>query len=151
MLRRDRLTGPVMIPDENGSLIAVGGKGPNGTRRKFLQVSADQSVRWCSSYLKGDCGARYLTNTARFQDGQKRLIVTDERAEERPSRAKYAEFCVHVQDNRNGKKSKRYLDHWRVVHHWKEAEIWAIMQRHGVNPQPAYKIGDSRCSCAASS
>lgn len=148
MLRQDSPTGPVMMPDANGTMVAIGGKGPKNTRRKFPQVSNDQSVRWCSSYLKGDVAARYLTNTGRFQDGQKRLIVTGERAEESPSRAKYAEFCHHVQDNRNGKKSSRYLDHWRAVHHWKEAEVWAIMERHGVNPHYAYKIGYSRCSCS---
>ena len=149
MCRQDSPTQAVMIPHEGSALAhrAIGGKGPLGTRQKFPQVSADQSVRWCSSYLKGDVGARYLTNTARFNDGQRRLIVTGERAEESPCRAKYAQFLPHVQDRRNGQKVNRFLDHWRPVHAWKESQIWGIIKEHGVNPHPAYKIGFSRCSC----
>lgn len=147
MLRQDCPTAPVHIPGPNGGTIPVGGKGPNGTRQKFPQVSADMSVRWCSSYLKSDAGRAYLTNTPRFQDGRKRLIVTGERAEESPGRAKYTEFGAHPQDNRLGKKTQRYLDHWRAVHKWTEAEVWAIKRRWRVAPHPAYRIGFSRCSC----
>ena len=148
MLRDNSPTAPVMIPHENGGFVAIGGKGSTGTRRKFPQVSNSLSTRWCSAYLKCDVAARYLANTPRFQDGKRRLIITGERAEESPGRATYAKFLVHAQDKRNGKKTQRYLDHWRPVHRGPESQVWAIMERHSVNPHPAYKIGYSRCSCA---
>jgi hypothetical protein len=46
--RRQAPTAPVWIPVGDGYR-TVGGKGPLGTRMKFPQVSADLSVRWCSS------------------------------------------------------------------------------------------------------
>ncbi|ABD72008.1 conserved hypothetical protein (plasmid) [Rhodoferax ferrireducens T118] len=148
MLRENSPTAPVMVPQEDGTMVATGGKGPNGTRRKFPQACMDIQTRWCSGYTKIDVGARYLTSTARFHDGQKRLILTGERAEESPSRAKYETFFKHAKDKRHSKTSKRHLDHWRAVHRWSESEVWSIMERHGVNPHPAYWIGYSRCSCA---
>lgn len=146
MLRDNQPTGPVAIPDTSGAIAWIGGKGGGDTRKMFPQVSDNLAVRWCSAYLKVDVGARYLANTARFGDGTKRLVITGERAEESPARAKYQVFFVHAQDKRLGRKN-RYLDHWRPVHHWSEGEIWAILERHGVNPHPAYWIGYSRCSC----
>ena len=147
MLREDCPTAPVVIPSEDGGPPRlVGGKGPANTRRKFPQTSADMSVRWCSSYLKSDVGRAFLSNTARFQDGAKRLVITGERADESPNRARYAEFGLHPQDARFGRK-RRHLDHWRAVHGWKESEVWDIMRRYRVDPHPAYKVGYSRCSC----
>jgi 3'-phosphoadenosine 5'-phosphosulfate sulfotransferase (PAPS reductase)/FAD synthetase len=149
MMRKDQPTAPVVLPGDDGALIRVGGTGPKGTRLKFPQVGASLQTRWCSSYLKIDVGARYLTNTARFEDGGKRLIVTGERAEESPGRAKYATFGRHAQDRRDSKRVARWLDHWRPVHAWGEREVWSILERNAVNPHPAYKVGYSRCSCAA--
>lgn len=141
MLRDSCPTAPVVLPADGGvEYRLVGGKGPANTRRKFPQTSADMSVRWCSSYLKSDVGRAFLSNTPRFQDGSQRLVITGERAEESPNRAKYAEFGIHPQDARYGRKN-RHLDHWRVVHGWKEAEVWDIMRRYRVDPHPAYKVG----------
>lgn len=147
MNRNDTPTAPIMIPNSNGIMKAVGGKGQNNTRLKFPQVTSDIQTRWCSGYAKIDVGARYLTNTERFSDGKRRLIITGERAQESPARAKYAQFCIHSQDNRDGTRVVRYLDHWRAVLTWKEDDVWAIMEKYGVNPHPAYQVGMSRCSC----
>jgi 3'-phosphoadenosine 5'-phosphosulfate sulfotransferase (PAPS reductase)/FAD synthetase len=148
MLRDTTATAPIMIPDENGVHQPIGGNGPVGTRRKFPQVSMDLQTRWCSGYLKVDVGARYFNNVARFADGQKRLVLSGERAEESAARAKYQVFEPHI-CAREGKRVVRQLDHWRAVHSWSEAEVWAIIERFGVNPHPSYKIGFSRCSCSA--
>jgi 3'-phosphoadenosine 5'-phosphosulfate sulfotransferase (PAPS reductase)/FAD synthetase len=147
MNRNDAPTAAVMIPDSNGKMRPIGGKGPNNTRLKFPQVTSDHQTRWCSGYSKIDVGARYLNNTDRFADGKKRLIVTGERAQESPARSKYVQFCIHPQDNRDGKNVVRYLDHWRAVLQWKETDVWTIMEKYGVNPHPSYKVGFSRCSC----
>ena len=124
---------------------AGGNGGKKSTRQKFPQVSADLSVRWCSAYLKVDVGAIAIRNQPRFNDS-KTLVITGERAEESPARAKYAEFEPDRADNRDGK-SKRHVDRLRPIHGWKEAEVWDIIQRHGIIAHPAYHLGWGRLSC----
>lgn len=122
-----------------------GGRGPEGTRLKFPQVSADLSVRWCSAYLKIDVCTSSINNQERFQN-KRTLVISGERAEESPARAKYKEFEPDRADNRTGAK-KRLVDHWRPVHAWKEQKVWDIIQKHRVNPHPAYRLGWGRLSC----
>jgi len=148
MLRDNQPTAPSVIPGQDGQPRMIGGKGPAGTRKKFPQVSANLSVRWCSAYLKIGPGDAYFTNTARFQDGRKHLVISGERAEESASRAKYHQFEVDRCDNRGGARINRWLDHWRAVHAWSEQQIWDIIRRYRVNPHPAYMVGLSRASCA---
>jgi 3'-phosphoadenosine 5'-phosphosulfate sulfotransferase (PAPS reductase)/FAD synthetase len=47
-----------------------------------------------------------------FRDG-KTLVVTGERAEESPNRARYKVFEPHRADNRHGRRVIRHVDHWR--------------------------------------
>jgi 3'-phosphoadenosine 5'-phosphosulfate sulfotransferase (PAPS reductase)/FAD synthetase len=122
-----------------------GGNGPNNTREKFPQVTADLRTRWCSAYLKIDVFASALRNQERFNK-TKTLVVTGERAEESPGRAKYKVFESDRTDARNGKK-KRHVDHWRPAHKILEPEIWALIEKHRVNPHPAYHMGWGRLSC----
>lgn len=146
MLRDGQRTAPISFEREDGSISTTGGeRGELSTRRKFPQTSADLSVRWCSSYLKIDVGARVLTQEPRFLHG-KTLVVTGERAEESTSRARYNRFERH-RSHRTGKRIERHIDHWRVVHGWSEQQVWDILARYRVNPHPAYKIGFGRCSC----
>lgn len=147
MLRQSSATAPIKWMSASGEVVQKGGDGPLGTRRRFPQVSADLSVRWCSSYLKIDVGCRTLTNEPRFQIG-KTLVVTGERAEESSARAKYKTFEPHRSDNRHGKLAPRLIDHWRPVHQWDEAAVWDIIARYRVNPHPAYHLGWGRTSCA---
>lgn len=118
---------------------------PLGTRLAFPQVAADLSVRWCSAVLKIDVADRVLRNHPMFQNSRT-LFVTGERAEESPQRARYAAFEAHRADRRAGK-AKRHIDHLRPVLYWSEEEVWAIMQRHGIRPHPAYDAGFGRLSC----
>jgi len=122
-----------------------GGKGPDNTRQKFPQVSANLSVRWCSAYLKIDVCTAAITNQSRFHN-KRTLVITGERAEESTSRAKYHTFEPDRADRRNGK-SKRHVDHWRPVHAWTETQVWDIIGKYKVNPHPAYKLGWGRLSC----
>ena len=114
-----------------------------GTRRRFPQVSADLSVRYCSAALKIDVFARVLTNEPAYQ-GKKVLVVTGERREESPGRAKYAEFEEH-RTNTKG----RLVHHWRPVIDWTEEQVWEVIARHRVRPHPAYHLSWSRVSCLA--
>jgi len=125
-----------------------GGKGTNGLRRKFPQVSADLSVRWCSAYLKIDVCTAAINNQMRFRN-KKTLVLTGERAEESSARAKYTAFEPDRADRRNGKRVQRHVDHWRSVHAWTETEVWAIIERFGVLSHPAYRLGWGRLSCIA--
>lgn len=148
MTRKDQPTAPNHweYPDDNIIECGLsGGRGPSGTRQKFPQVSADLSVRWCSAYLKIDVATSSINNQSRF-NGKRTLVISGERAEESPARAKYKTYEPDRADNRKGAK-KRLVDHLRPVHAWKEKEVWDIIQKHNVNPHPAYRLGWGRLSC----
>lgn len=145
MTRDQDPTAPIVFETLDRVRITVGGKGPPGTRKRFPQVSADLSVRWCSAYLKIDVLAAVIRNDPRLQ-GLRLLVVTGERAEESAARARYRTFEPHRSDLRNGR-VPRHVDAWRPVHHWAESEVWAIIQRHGVIPHPAYFLAWGRLSC----
>jgi len=148
MLRKNAPTAPVHFYTQAGEKVKIGGDGPLNTREKFPQVSADLSVRWCSSYLKIGVGESYIVNDPVFREG-KTLVLTGERAEESSARAKYKTFEPHRSDNRNGKRVKRWVDVYRAVHDWSEERVWNIIRKYGVNPHPAYHLGLSRTSCMA--
>jgi len=143
MLRNDRPTAPTSFECGDGETRTTGGKGKNGTRMKFPAVSADLQARWCSSYLKIDVAATAYRNDPRFKQGGRFMMITGERREESANRAKYAETERHKSSN-----SKRTVIQWRSVIDWTEAEVWEIIERHGVTPHPCYRAGFGRCSCA---
>jgi 3'-phosphoadenosine 5'-phosphosulfate sulfotransferase (PAPS reductase)/FAD synthetase len=150
MLRENSRTAPTtfeMPEDDNIIECSVGGiRGKNSTRRKFPQVTASLSQRWCSAYLKIDVCTAAINNQIRFRD-KRTLVVTGERAEESAARANYKEFEPDRSDNRDGKRIKRHVDHWRPVHSWSEKEVWDIIERFKINPHPAYRLGWGRLSC----
>jgi len=143
MLRDHSPTAPVSY-ERNGQRVSLPTvRATPGTRLKFPQVSADLSVRWCSSALKIDPFARVLTNEPAYQ-GKKILVVTGERAQESPARAKYQDAEPHRTDSK-----RRLVHHWRPVLDWKEEQVWEIIERWGVRPHPAYQLGFGRTSCLA--
>lgn len=147
MLRQNAPTAPVWFETPEGEVRQVGGTSNKlGTRRKFPQVTANLSQRWCSAYLKVDVSSAAINNQDRFL-GRKTLVVTGERAEESAARAKYSVFEPHRCDNRNGTRRARHVDHWRPVHGWTETQVWAILERYRVNPAPSYRLGWGRLSC----
>lgn len=160
MLRENKPTNRILFeapvldnPDEDNLIEcgietkSTGGAGKPNTRLKFPQVSADLRVRWCSAYLKITVCTSAINNQERF-NGKQTLVISGERAEESPARSKYAEFEKDPADRRDGK-LKRHVDRARPVHKWKEAEVWAIIERYKVNPHPAYRLGWGRLSCMA--
>lgn len=147
-LRRDnQATAPVSIPYlVDGKRMEVGGKGKPNTRLKFPQVSANLSVRWCSSVVKISCLDAWISNDPQFLEGRT-LVITGERAEESSSRAHYHEFEPHRKDNRNGARVRRFVDHWRPVHKWTESQVWDTIKRWRIVPHVGYKLGFGRLSC----
>lgn len=149
MNRKDQPTAPSMVPnlsDEPDAYQEVGGRGTNGTRMKFPQVSASLTTRWCSSYLKISLMDAYIANNRIFED-EKTLVITGERAQESASRAKYLSFEPHRSDNRHGVRVVRHIDHWRPMHAWDEKQVWEIIEQHKVAAHPSYYLGWGRCSC----
>ena len=147
MLRDQERTQPIRWENPDGSLGQAGGAGGKlATRRKFPQVSADLSVRWCSAYLKIDVCRRAINGQDRFIDART-LLVSGERAAESSARAKYAEFEPDAADTRDAKKVRRHVDRWRPVHAWSEREVWRIIASWRIAPHPAYLVGFGRTSC----
>ncbi len=150
LLRENQRTAPTLFEMPEGDNIVEcscgGTRGKKSTRRRFPQVTANLSQRWCSAYLKIDVCTAAINNQKRFL-GKRTLVITGERAEESAARANYSTFEPHRSDNRNGKRVQRHVDHWRPVHLWEEKEVWGIMEEFKVNPHPAYKLGWSRLSC----
>ena len=145
MLRKDSPTASTKFETPEGVMESGGTRGKPGTRLKFPQVGASLTTRWCSAYLKISVADTAIRNDLRFANSRT-LVVTGERAEESPARAKYKTFEPDRSDLRNGK-AKRLVDRWRPVHKWTEEQVWEIIERYKVNPHPAYRLGFGRTSC----
>jgi 3'-phosphoadenosine 5'-phosphosulfate sulfotransferase (PAPS reductase)/FAD synthetase len=147
MHRQDAPTAAVCFEDPQGAVRRVGGSsGQLGTRMRFPQVTSDLRRRWCSAALKIDVMDAVLRNQDRFYAGRT-LVCTGERAEESPARRHYPAFAPHRTDTRDSSRRGRHVDHWRPVHGWDEARVWAALQRHGIAPHVAYQLGWGRLSC----
>lgn len=144
MLKKDAMIAPVSFELLDGGIGTAGGKrGKISTRRLFPQVSADLSVRWCSSSLKIGVASIAISNEPRFK-GKRLLYLSGERRQESTARSKYAEMECHKTSTQS-----RRVDHWRMVIDWSEQQVWDIMREYRVVPHPAYRLGWGRVSCLA--
>jgi len=145
MLREDAMTKGAYFETQDGEIkyAAPSARGKKATRRKFPQVSADLSVRWCSSYLKIDVCTRAINNDPALK-GKKLCVLTGERREESANRARYAEVESHKSNTKS-----RTVHQWRSVIDWSEQQVWDIIKRWSINPHPAYHLGFGRVSCMA--
>jgi 3'-phosphoadenosine 5'-phosphosulfate sulfotransferase (PAPS reductase)/FAD synthetase len=141
MLRDGVKTKPNFFVTPEGLEHAGGKAGKDSTRLKFPQVSGDLNVRWCSAYLKIDVGLMAMRNQSRFI-GKRTLVISGERAQESPGRAKYLSF-----EPDKASTASRHVDHWRPIHQWLESDVWAIIERWKVVVHPCYYLGYGRCSC----
>ena len=85
----------------------------------------------------------WIRNQPRFLEGRT-LVITGERAEESPSRARYATLEAHRTST-----LARAVDHRRPVHDWTERLIWDAIAQARIRPHPAYVLGWGRLSCRA--
>ena len=111
------------------------------TRRKFPAVSADLSVRWCSSTVKIDVLKSVLAANPAFKTGNF-LVLTGERRAESVARSRYEMFDWHGANTQ-----KRKVLNVRIILDWTDSEVWGIMERHHIQPHPSYMLGWKRCSC----
>lgn len=112
------------------------------TKRMFPDVVANLETRWCSSNVKIEVMSRAVTNNERFNNA-KMVIMTGERRDESTARAGYSE--IEPYKGGYGKSRKAYT--WRSVIDFTHDEIWGLMEKHKIQPHPAYMLGWGRCSC----
>lgn len=146
MLRENSRTAPTTFETPDGLKTIGGTGGKESTRRKFPQVTASLTTRWCSAYLKIDICAAAIRNQDRFK-GIKTIVLSGERGEESAARAQYPDFEIDRSDARNGKRHQRHVDRWRPIKDWTEEQVWDIIAKYNVVVHPCYYMGWSRCSC----
>jgi len=146
LMKEDAPSLGIWYDDETRTITRLpAGDKPN-TRRRWPAKSASLQTRWCSGSLKVDVSDRWIRKSVRFEDGKKYLVITGERAEESPNRAKMETFMRHR--TYAGARKTRYIYHARTVHNYTEGEIWSLMQKYGIMPHPAYRLGWNRTSCS---
>jgi 3'-phosphoadenosine 5'-phosphosulfate sulfotransferase (PAPS reductase)/FAD synthetase len=144
MLKENEKAQPISFEDLDGTVITKGSERSKvSTRRMFPQVTANLSQRWCSSALKIDVCTKAINNLPRLKEA-KILLVTGERSEESSARSKYRTVEAHKS---NGK--SRVVHQWRAIQDMTEEGVWELLEKHGVQPHPAYRMGFGRVSCAA--
>jgi hypothetical protein len=146
MNRENSLTAPIFFETPDGIRSTGGKTGKPSTRRRFPQISPDLSVRWCSAYLKVDVGTAAIRGQERF-NGKRTLVISGERGEESPARAKYAIFEADRADCRDNARLRRHVDRFRPLRDWSETQVWDIIRRFQVRVHPAYYLGFGRVSC----
>lgn len=147
LMRKDELTAPTCFELQDGTIKYIGGTtGKLGTRMKFPQQAVSLKIRWCSSYLKINVSTAVIRNQERFI-GKRTLVLSGERGEESPQRAKYNIFEPDPADLRNSKKAPRHVNKLRPLRDWKEQQVWDIIEKYRVRVHPCYYMGFGRCSC----
>ncbi|QCJ45577.1 hypothetical protein FAY30_26980 (plasmid) [Bacillus sp. S3] len=146
LLRKDSLTGDIYYCEDGKTVHLPTKNGKKTTRLKWPAMSPDLRVRWWSPYVKIDVFRRVLNNHPRFQgtreEPKKILVLTGERREESPNRARYLEFEIHPCSS-----MKRIVHAWRPVIDWTEQKIWDSYEKRRFLPHPAYLLGWNRTSC----
>lgn len=147
LLRKNARTDPTCFELTDGTVACSGGKRGNpGTRMKFPQLSGSLRTRWCSAYLKIDVCTAAIVNQSRFK-GCRTLVLSGERGEESPQRARYAIWERDPSDLRESLKNARLVDRHRPIRDWPEKKVWAILEKYRIRVHPCYYMGWSRCSC----
>lgn len=107
----------------------------------------DSKVRWCTSYLKRDLMASWITNN-RHLLGERCLYLTGERRDESPGRAKLPELQYHRTHLKTTRKGN-FTCHWyRPVLNYEKGHMFEWGRKLGIPPHPCYEYLD-RCSCIA--
>jgi 3'-phosphoadenosine 5'-phosphosulfate sulfotransferase (PAPS reductase)/FAD synthetase len=147
LMRKDSLTGDVYYCDPNSEIIKLLTRnGKKSTRLRWPALSPDLRIRYCSPYIKIDVFRRVLNNHPKFkgtlEQPKKVLVVSGERREESPNRAKYFETELHACNSKS-----RIVHAWRPVIDYPEQKIWDQYEKYSFLPHPAYLLGWNRTSC----
>jgi len=102
-----------------------------------------QAVRFCTEELKVKPLAKWLEAEVDAGRVERPLVIQGIRAEESPSRATLPEWGEDSSNWRNAYDCPI----WRPLLKWTAAECFAIARKHGVDPNPLYKMGMRRVGC----
>ena len=144
LYREDARSHGVHYTDEGKLLyLPTTERGSISTRKRWPAKTANLQTRRCSSTLKIDV-ARRVINAIKYSlpRGSSILFVSGERREESPARAKLQNAEPHMCSSRDYR-----VDHFRPVLEWKEDDVWRIIEKHRIQPHPAYYLGFPRLSC----
>jgi 3'-phosphoadenosine 5'-phosphosulfate sulfotransferase (PAPS reductase)/FAD synthetase len=135
-------TQPIYYQEEMGGKYKVAYPDPiKNTRMRFPAVAGDLQTRWCSYEVKINVMQKAINGMDRFKRANM-LIMTGERRQESKKRGTYLEILPY----RSYGKARRAIQ-WRPIIDWSEKEVWAIYEKHKVQPHPCYELGWGRCSC----
>lgn len=99
LTRKDAPTGAACFETPDGTVVRVGGNGPNATCEKYPAIGDPKKGRWCSTRLKSTVMTSLIINQERLQ-GIRVAVISGERAEESRNRATYTDFEPHDSDPR---------------------------------------------------
>ncbi len=99
--------------------------------------------RYCTSDHKRDPIAALVRRHWPARSGARILVVSGERAEESPHRARLPAFAVDGRLTVSG----RAVHQWRPILDLGEAQVWAEIERSGLRHHVAYDWGCRRVSC----
>ena len=115
---------------------------PDSIRLRGMWPSA--TCRYCTSDHKRDPIAKWVRNRwpARGEPARV-LIVSGERREESPRRARLPAFAVESRLTAG----RREVHRWRPILDWPETMVWEEIRATGLRHHVAYDLGASRVSC----
>lgn len=100
--------------------------------------------RYCTSMGKHAPISKLIRNRHSFKEPARILMVSGERREESPQRAKLAEFEQDTELSAGHRQVFKY----RPVLKLRKWEIWQKIRASGLKAHPAYALGNDRLSCA---
>lgn len=101
-------------------------------KKKKMFPQNKPGLRWCTLYLKIDPIKQFI------QQFELPIMLTGLRREESDARKCAAE---HKWDD------YQRVDVWQSLVNWTAEQVFEIHKRHGVKPNPLYKMGFSRVGC----
>lgn len=101
------------------------------------------AVRYCTSDLKRGPISRWIRNA--YPTGNV-VCAIGLRREESSSRAK--KLSVSVREDCTAPTLKRLTLNWLPIHQWTIVDVWNCIQRNGDICHSAYRLGNTRLSCA---
>ena len=114
-------------------------QGPTGN--PFLDLCViknrfpSRMAQFCTQYLKSEPATEYALEL--MADGSELTSWQGVRAEESPKRA--------AQPERESKGGGYHI--YRPIHKWTAAQVFDMHRKHGIDPNPLYKLGMGRVGC----
>lgn len=147
LLRKNARTAPTCFELTDGTVACSGGKRGNpGTRMKFPQALR-QPQNPMVQRLPENRRLHGRNRKSKPVQGCRTLVLSGERGEESPQRARYAIWERDPSDLRESLKNARLVDRHRPIRDWPEKKVWAILEKYRIRVHPCYYMGWSRCSC----